>query len=180
MKKNVFIMICFFLFAIGGCAKKECPAIKIGNIGISAEEFEDNFRASRFINEKEAGREKFLEQLISRKLMLEEAEKLGLDKDPRFLENIQLFWEQSLLKLVLSRKIKELSITIEVNDSQIKDYYAKHKEKDYLDKELPAVYDQIKWILFKEKESKAIQDWVVQLKNKVKVEINYGLLGVKQ
>jgi len=48
---------------------------------------------------------------------------LGLDKDPMFLQSLQLFWEQSLMKMVIGRKINESTLVIRVSDNELKDYY---------------------------------------------------------
>lgn len=180
MKKVIVIMVSLIILTGWGWFRKEQAAIRIGDIKITAEEFEKAYQFSPYAVGDEAGRKKFLEQFISRKLILYEAEKLGLDKDKQFLESIQLFWEQSLLKLVLSQKIKEFALDIEVGETEIQEYYAKHKEDEYLGKKLSEVYDYIKWILFKEKESKAIQEWVDSLKQKTNIEIDYELLEINK
>lgn len=179
MKKVVFIILTVFLFSNWGCVKKEKAALKIGDIQITAKEFDKAFESSKFAGSTEAVREKFLNMFISRKLILKEAERLGLDEDPQFLRSIQLFWEQSLLKLILSRETKELSVAIKVDDREISNYYEKRKEQDYADKELSEVYAQIKLLIFRAKQSKAIQDWASSLRNKTKIEIDYKLLGIE-
>ena len=105
MKKGfpIFLVIVLFM-VIGGCAKKEQSPIQIVLIQISSEEFEKDFLSSRFAQGGDKGRKDFLDNFISRKTMLLEAEKMGLDKDPEFLQDIQMFWEQNLLKLILDKK----------------------------------------------------------------------------
>ena len=105
---------------------------------------------------------------------------MGLDKDPQFLQNIQLFWEQSLLKLVLQMKMNELTSTVKVDDKEVRDFYNKIKEEDASEQEFAKIYDQIKLILFKEKQNKAIQVWVNSLRNETEIEIDYDSLGIKQ
>jgi hypothetical protein len=180
MKKLMVIMGVVLLLTGWGCAKKEKAAIRIGEIQVTAEEFAEAFKASQFAGAGEAARGEFLDTFISRKLILKEAEELGLDKDARFLQSIQLFWEQSLLKLILANKVKELAVTIGVDDREIEDYFQSRKEQDYADKELSEVYEQIKLFLFRQKQARAIQDWVSSLEDKTKIEINYKLLGIEE
>ena len=105
----ICVLLCFVLLN-GGCAPQEKPAIIIGTINTSAEEFESAFNKSIFARSPTPEvRQGFIDTYIDRKLILKEAEKQGLDKDKDFLASVQLFWEQSLLKLVLNAKIKELS-----------------------------------------------------------------------
>ena len=129
MCKNIFIISVIFLLFICGCAKKEKEVIKINDIEITREEFEAAFKSSSLADEGEAKRKEFLDIFISRKLMLVEAQRLGLDKDPKFLQNVQLFWEQSLLKLVLEKKMNELSLVINVDNKEVIDFYDKLKER---------------------------------------------------
>ena len=179
MKKTALIISAIILLSVWGCVKKEKAAIKIGKIEVSAKEFDSAFKSSRFFYAKEAKRKEFLDTFISRKLMLKEAENLGLDKNPVFLQDIQFFWEQSLLKLLISQKIKEFSKTIEIKDQMIRDYYEAHKKENFSDKQLKDVYSQIKIAIFKDKAGTAITDWANSLKSKTKIEADYKLLGLE-
>ena len=46
MRKTIFILCVFFTFIGSGCAQKEKPAIVIGDVDISAKEFEEAFDAA--------------------------------------------------------------------------------------------------------------------------------------
>lgn len=179
MKRMICLVWSVVLLAGGGCAKKEPPAIKIGTIEVTAKEFDESFKMSRFFSMDPKAKAAFLEIFINRKLMLKEAEDLGLDKDPVFLQGIQLFWEQALLKLVLARKSNELAIQLRVTDAEVKEFYARNKEKHFADKDVSTVYDQIKWIILKEKERQAIQRWVDGLKKKTTITADEKQLGIE-
>ncbi|MCF7908631.1 MAG: hypothetical protein K9L86_07175 [Candidatus Omnitrophica bacterium] len=173
----VIIMI---LLVVGcGLADKEHPVITIGNIEVSKQEFKQALNSSLSRSSDVESQRDFLDQFISRKLILNEAERLGLDKDPEFLKDVQLFWEQSLLKLALSKKIKELAVGIQVNDQDIRRYYKKNKDSQFPEKELAQVYDQIKWVILNEKQREAINQWAESLKTKVKINIDYEGLDLK-
>ncbi len=180
--RNIFIFsLVIFLFFNSGCFKKEKTAIKIDTIELSAQEFEQAFKTSSFSSQDDpAARRQFLDTYISRKLILQEAEKSGLDKDAAFLGDIQLFWEQLLLKLMLSKKINESLSDIKIEDKEVKEYYLKNKENTFSDKELAQVSAQIKWLLFKEKQGAAIQNWADGLRKKAKIEVDYKLLGMEK
>lgn len=179
MKKTLLLFFCVAL--IFGCGKqstKEKVAIKIGDIEVTVQEFEEAFKESPYAIQGVAGREAFLDRYITRKLVLSQAEKLGLDKDPEFLKSIQLFWEQSLLKRVFSEKTEDFSVKVRVGDDDIKAYYEKYKEKDFQGKELSEVYSQIKWIVMKQKQADAMEEWIESLKGKEKVILQKELLKI--
>jgi len=180
MKRLIILVLAMFLFTSLGCTKKERAAISIGDIQITAEEFNKALEASRSASAGVAERKEFLDTFISRKLILKEAEKSGLDKDDKFLQSIQLFWEQSLLKLILANKMKELAANIIIDEREIEDYYRMRKAEIYPDKELSEVYDVIKILLYRKKQTQAVQDWAASLKNKAKIEIDYKLLGIQE
>lgn len=170
-------MLFFFILFSAGCTPQEKPAITIGTIKITADEFETAFSKSIYAhNPTEEAKQGFLTTYINRKLILKEAEREGLDKDKEFLTSVQLFWEQSLLKLVLNAKIKEVSAQINIKDEMVQGYFQTHKE-EFFEKELPEVYDQIKLELFKQKQKELLDEWINSLHNKTKIEIDYTQLG---
>jgi hypothetical protein len=172
----MLLIFCAGLFV--GCAKREQAAITIDSITISANEFEEAYQSGHTVTGRDLSRKEFLDWLISRKLMLKEAETLGLDKEPKFLQGLQLFWEQSLLKFIVARKMNELAIICQVSEKEIIDYYERHKDKDYAGKEIPEVHDQVKLLLFRIKERLELQRWSAFLKRKAKININYNLLNI--
>jgi len=163
----------------GAKLKTRSPAvITIGRARISKQEFEEALNASTFMPVDNQFRKEFLDKFIARKLILYEAERTGLHKDPEFLKEVQRFWEQALLNLALSRKVREFALDTRVSDQEIRSYYNKNKKVEFPDKDLPQVYDQIKWSLLNEKQRQAIEQWADLLKQRVSITIDYDALGI--
>ena len=180
-KKMIFVFLALFL--LYGCESSKTPpaAIKIDKINITTEEFEDAFKNSPYATENsEASRKEFLNNYVTRLLILKEAEKVGLDKEPSFLKNVQFFWQQSLIKMMLDRKIKDLSTSIRVTDSEIKTYYDSHKESEFKDKELSSVYEKIKWLVLNDKQKKSMDAWLNSVKGASRISIDYKLLKINK
>ncbi|MDD5347022.1 MAG: hypothetical protein PHT59_00235 [Candidatus Omnitrophica bacterium] len=163
---------------LAGCAQKEKPAVTIDDIRITAQEFNDAFAKENMFQQGQLSRKEFLDLYLSRKLMLKEAEELGLDKDPQFLTSLQLFWEQALLKLVLARKLNELAVSARVSEEEIDSYYQRHKDIDYAGKELSEVHDQVKFLIFKIKQRLQLKNWESGLRRRAKIEVDYDLLNI--
>ena len=182
MKKMHMLLILGFVVCLFGCgrANQEQVGIQIGDIAITLSEFEDAFSVSPQVTRGMEGRKEFLENYILKKLMLREAEKRGLDKDEKFLKEIQRFWERSLLKSVLTEQTQKLAGSVHVQDREISEYFKKHKVETYTGKELAQVYPEIKWLLLREKQSKAVADWIDSLRVKEPVKINYKVLGIEK
>ena len=142
--------------------------------------FNKAFSTSSYFQGDSDLKKEFLEKFISRKLILQEAIRLELDRDPQFLNDVQFFWEQSLLKLALSKKIKELSIDTQVSDQEIRDYYEHSKDVEFIDTELSDVYDQIKWIVLNDKQRVAVSTWSESLRKNINIEIDYKALEIEE
>lgn len=120
--KNKIIFL-FAIMLIAGCGhplpKDKKVLAKVNNYEITLNEFEEQFGESSYSrdNTPEA-RKEFLKVLIGRKLILQDAQAKGLDKEKEFLKMIERFWEQSLLKLAMGRKSQEIAGSAEVKNNK--------------------------------------------------------------
>lgn len=79
--------------------------------------------ATRARYEKEGGKRRFLDELITRELLMQEARKKGLDQDDTIRERTQRYKEQLILDELLKDKIKA---KIELTKEELDAYYEKH------------------------------------------------------
>jgi len=117
--------------------------------------------------------------LIQRRLLLREAGDNGLDRDPRFLQSVELFWQQSLLKLMLDRKMREIAVTTEVGEPEIREYFEAHKD-DYPDKTVDQMRDRIRFLLSRMKQQQALEAWLQELRNRARVEVREDILQLDE
>lgn len=100
---------------------------------ITVDDFKEALRAS--LSNKYASannlKTKFdiLDDLITKKLLILEAQNKNFDKDAAFLKEIQHYWEQALIKRVLNEKLSELSLKIDVKDSEAEKEYFRMRQK---------------------------------------------------
>jgi hypothetical protein len=110
-----------------GCkcqAKDRQVLAKINNYEITKQEFEEEFMDSGFgAYDTEESRKSFLDNLINRKIVLQEAQGQGIDKDEAFLKSIERFWEQSLLKAMLDKKSKDIALLKGADKKEAEDAY---------------------------------------------------------
>jgi hypothetical protein len=113
MTRQFIIALAVTLILISGCGSRgheKNVVAKVNNYEITRDRFEAEFRDSVFgKNDTLESRKEFLANLIDRKLILQEAQAMGLDREPGFLRMIEKFWEQSLLKLALDKKTREIA-----------------------------------------------------------------------
>ena len=62
----------------------------------------------------------FLDSVVSRQLLIEEAQKLDIDKEPSFRKELKEYYEQSLINVLLERK--NTSIQVQISDQEIDNY----------------------------------------------------------
>ena len=94
-----------------GCQSKESHQAVVARVGtyvITQDEFEESYKNSAYGREHNPFyRSAFLNNMINQKLILLDAERRGLDRDPRFLKMVENFYQQSLMTIALQEKTKE-------------------------------------------------------------------------
>jgi len=122
-----YLIVILIVLLITGCkcqAKDKQILARINNYEITKQEFEEEFKDSAYgVSDTEESRKSFLDNLINRKLVLQEAQRQGLDKDSAFLKSIERFWEQSLLKVMLDKKSKDISMLKDTGKKEVEDAY---------------------------------------------------------
>ena len=132
---TVFTIITALFFAFTACAQKgEQKAgpylAKVGNVTITQADFEREMKSLPDFAQKffagPGGKEKFLDELVKKELLYQEAVKKGLDKDPEFKKKVEDFKKITLITQLLEKEIETKS---KVTDQDAKAYYEKHKNE---------------------------------------------------
>lgn len=122
-------------------------------------------------------KERILESIITKKILLQEAQGENVDKDKAFMKEIERYWEQALLKLLLKKKAEKLSRNVVVSQEEIKREYEKMLKEEgegigSFEKNTPG----IKVDIYHRKAQKALNEWIGNLRKKASVRINRGVL----
>jgi len=123
-------LLASFMLALTGCApaSQDSPVLVIVN-GKPITQSEFDFRWSELPEvtkaryEKEGGKRKFLDDLIGRELLMQQARKLGLDQSQAIRERLQRFKEQVILDELLQQVLKD---QIEIPKDELETYYVAH------------------------------------------------------
>jgi peptidyl-prolyl cis-trans isomerase C len=133
MKRIVAVI--FIAGMLVSCSQKAAEQVsqgplvaKVGNAGITEADFQRELKSlpeyAQQLFEGEAGREKFLDEIIKREILYQEALKKGIDKEPDFKRKMEEFKRLTLASELLE---KEIISKDKVTDQEVKDYYDKHK-----------------------------------------------------
>lgn len=176
-RKSLFLSVLIFIAGCNGAPQDKQMLAKINNYEITLDEFQEEFKDSSYAGNGAVETKKdFLNNLINCKLILQDAQNKGLDKDKSFLKMIERFWEQSLLKLAIDKKTKEIAGSVMVSDREIEEAYNNLPQEVKAAKPYESMYQQIKWQLTRNKESQLLNDWIAQLHKKSEINVNYDLI----
>jgi len=70
-----------------------------------------------------------VENLVEKKLLLLEAEKLKLDQDPEFIQDLREMREQALMKRLFAQEGEKLAKQAKVTDDEIHRYYEQMRQE---------------------------------------------------
>ncbi|MCX5678643.1 MAG: SurA N-terminal domain-containing protein [Candidatus Omnitrophica bacterium] len=187
IRKRYLLFLLLAFFFVSGCCQKPCKVadkdtvVKINSYTITRDEFEQEFKDSAYgkIDSLES-RQNFLTTLIDRKLILQYAQKEGLDKEKGFLRMIEKFWEQSLLKIALDQETKKIKESSFVTDDEVRRAYDNILKEGNISESYANAYKRIKWDLARSKETKIINDWIAGMRKKSHITVNNDILKEKK
>jgi len=134
MKKAWIVWVVIF-FASAAWAKevkeaKEDILAKVDGRSITVQEYKKAFdqlppQVQWAVRADKNLQVKFLDNLITKVILLEAAEKSGIKEDEEMKRKIQEYKESLLLNKYLDMKLKDIN----VSETEAKDYYERHKEE---------------------------------------------------
>ncbi|MDA8387177.1 MAG: SurA N-terminal domain-containing protein [Nitrospiraceae bacterium] len=186
-----FVLLAAMLALIVSCAKSanetksagdSTVLATVGNKTITTAMYEDELNnlppQVRQYFLRQGGSQAFLNEIINKELLYQEAMKEGIDKDKGLKQAVESYKKITMVKMLLQRKIEGASTT--VSDADVKNYYDTHKEDFKLkgpgktEKVLPfpAIKALIRQHLIEAKQEQAFAEYVNNLKKTAKININ--------
>lgn len=177
----------FFLIAIAFCfsgcdsrqagAENEKPVVSINQLHLSEGDLREEVKTRVVIPYGvEASDEKgpeWLNQLIDRELLVQEAQRLGLDREQEFMRTIEHFWKQALIKQLITQKGREINANLHIYEPQIEAYYKKlAQEKGGALESLSVLRKEIVRTLQEEVADKAMEDWLTDLRKQADISVD--------
>ncbi|HLE09316.1 MAG TPA: hypothetical protein VI914_06780 [Thermodesulfobacteriota bacterium] len=129
-KKGILIFLLCLTAFFPSCARKKEREEKVATVNgapILLMDFQrEVFLASRRdpnLKTTHGALKELLQTDIDRKLMIQEAVRMGLSEDEHFAETIKKFWEQTLIRELINAKTREWSDRLFVTDDEVKKHY---------------------------------------------------------
>lgn len=95
--------------------------IRVNKRIITIDEFEKAYSEAVTLYDQKKSKKDFIEDLITKELLLQEAKQRGLDLKPDFRRSIQNYYEQTLLRNLTEERMREIEVT--VTEEEIASYY---------------------------------------------------------
>ncbi len=116
-----------FLYCSGGQEGQREVLARINDFELTRAEFERQLAReleldADFRLTKEA-KKTFLEEVIRKELLIQEAKKRGLDRKEKFIRSMERYWEATLIRDLMELKGAELGDRIYVSAEEVQDYY---------------------------------------------------------
>jgi len=174
--RMIFIGILLALVALAGCSAggggDERVVAQVNDYKMTVEDLKYELKNVPYddasLLETEKGRLDYINRLLEKEILLQEAQKKGLDREKEFMRSIENYWEQALLRLLLQKKSNEIPGLIHVYDNEIDEYYRETGED--------LSRSDISRIIRQKKETEAMNVWVQELKKHSRVKINEKVL----
>ena len=185
MKKGLYYLFVFFLlFFLFSCLQDKVEEgeilCRINEYNLPVDDFRSQLAEDLEFNSDfkltEKAKRQFLEELIRKELLIQEAKKLKLDRKDKFIRAIERYWESTLIRDLMELKGEEISKRTYVSEEEIKARYKKMKILEGTLPPLSEIQDQITKELREEKRTRMLEEWIDDLRKKASVEIDQGLL----
>lgn len=186
MKSKYFIVLLCVGFFASACGSKSPILATVGGESITLKEFEEQLASlpsvyrSMVVTAEQ--KEKLLDQMITERLLIQEAIKEGLHRKKEIQKNLKLLKNQMLIEELIKSKIYD---KIEISDEEAKKFYNAHQQeltKYFKGKKFDEMKKEIKQLMRKD-DTKArlmFKNWLEELKKEAKITKNLALLGVSE
>lgn len=172
----VIIGLCCALFS---CSQedvgKDMPYIKVNDFSVTAEDvdtilkFEAKLDTNLYISEDT--KVEFVEKLIEKQVILQEAKRRKLDERELFRQTLQRYWESTLIRDLLAERAEEIRKSTVITDSELLNYYEANKQL-FDGESFQDVSEELAEVLEDKKVTEILNTWIEGLKQSAKIEIN--------
>jgi len=121
-------------------------------------------------------RKTFLDQIITKELLIQEAKRRHLDREDQFIRAIERYWESTLIRDLMSMEGHAIEMRTVVSQEEIKARYDAMLKSDSNQLPMSSLQDQITREILSEKKQRSLEDWIRRLKTTAKISVNEKLL----
>jgi hypothetical protein len=185
MRNGLILFFVFFLvLQLLSCSSEQQEndeiVASINNYNLTLKEFQsyvsDELEMDSEFKLTREARAEFIEGLIRKELLIQEARRLALDQKESFIRTIERYWEATLIRELIEKKNMDIEEIAIVSQEEIERRYKAMKDTDSSIPSLEDMEEEIEEGLKDRKKTRLLKDWITSLKDNAEIEINEELL----
>ncbi len=158
MKRKILLIVVLIAALIISCTKKTEQAgetrqeekagsyvARVGNILITEADVEKELKSLppqiQQVFEGKEGRERFIDELVKKEMLYQEAQKRGIENTPEFKQKLDEFRKITLISLLLEKEVED---RVKIGDKDARAYYDTHKEEFMTNSQIRASHILVK------------------------------------
>lgn len=184
-KKTIYfllIIMCSFLFS---CTQEKIEEnkklAKINDYVLTLDEFQtqlaDEVRLDKDFKLTNEAKKAFLDQIITKEVLIQEAKREHLDRKEKFIRAIERYWESTLIKDLMEAEGKKIEQRTVVSEEEIESRYNDMKKLNQNLPPLDIIRDKILKKIMEDKKQRLLKEWTDQLIKRAKINVNEDLLS---
>jgi hypothetical protein len=121
-------------------------------------------------------RKTFLDQIITKELLIQEAKRRELDREDKFIRAIERYWEATLIRDLMALEGQAIEKRTVVSQEEIKARYDAMLKSDPNLPPVASLQDQIAQEILNDKKQRSLEEWIGRLKTQAKISVNERLI----
>ena len=121
-------------------------------------------------------RKTFLDQIITKELLIQEAKRRQLDREDKFIRAIERYWEATLIRDLMALEGQAIEKRTVVSQEEIEARYDALLESDPNQPPLASLQAQIAQEILNEKKQRSLEEWISRLKTNAKITFDEKLI----
>ena len=184
-KKSIYWLLVIILSSFLFCCSQEKieenkTLAKINDYVLTLDEFQTQLaqevRFDKDFKVTKEAKKAFLDQLITKEILIQEAKRRNLDRKEKFIRAIERYWESTLIRDLMEMEQQKIEKRTLVSEEEIEMQYNEMKKSDNNLPQIDLIRHQISKKIMKDKKQRLLEEWSNQLKKSARVEINEELL----
>jgi hypothetical protein len=123
MRKRYIVLLAIVcaVSLLYGCGRAKAPGpvlAKVNDYRMTVDDFRMEIEHSSYMAEQERDIDDLLDLAIRKQVLIQEAQRRGLDKEKSFMQTIERYWEQTLIRELLNTQMAEIEKTVSKENRQ--------------------------------------------------------------
>ena len=185
-KKSIYWLLLIILSSFLFCCSQDKVEdnkilAKINDYDLTLDEFQTQLaqevRFDKDFKVTKEAKKAFLDQLITKEILIQEAKRRNLDRKEKFIRAIERYWESTLIRDLMEMEQQDIEKRTLVSQEEIEMRYNEMKKLDNNLPPLESIRHNISKEIMEDKKQRLLEEWSNQLKKRARIDINEELLS---